>query len=325
MKTLIIIILIILCLIIIKKHIEPFINITLVDYMEMLSKDEDIKRGYLNKMAVADKDILDKYRKLNDLKNYIKNNQFNEIKSNLDAIKKQYIDTKIKLERLIFNKYKTNSINFYEYNNEFKKKLMNFINNINSYEETNYGYTDPNTCTLQESKWRFNDNEITTDIKNKDKYLMDSNLCCKNNTIEECKKKYKEELNKINEQKLVLQNKNQVIKLNKYKYDLYIININNGYLQYNNNSVTEIKSTTPYILESSNIDKLLFRVVTIDNINHLNNFMKHKLKYTDIEFPLYLIYKEEANHFITFEFNNLSIKPLNKDIIKQQIFYKKSF
>ena len=30
-------------------------------------------------------------------------------------------------------------------------------------------------------------------------------------------------------------------------------------------------------------------------------------------------------YFITFDFNNLSIQPLNKDIIKQQIFYKKSF
>ena len=86
-----------------------------------------------------------------------------------------------------------------------------------------------------------------------------------------------------------------------------------------------LKSPKNYIDEPKNLYNLLFRVVKINDLNHLNNFLKNRIEYSDIEFPLYLIYKEEANHFITFDFNNLSIQPLNKDIIKQQIFYKKSF
>ena len=316
MKTLIIIILIILCLIIIKKHIEPFI--TLADYEDMLSKDEDLKRAYLNKMAQDDKYILDKYRELNDLKNYIKNNQFNVIKSNLEAIKKQYNDTKIKLERLIFNKYKTNSINFYEYNNEFKQKLMSFINDINTHEVTDYGNTDP-TCTESGSvQWKFTDNDNISSIKTLDDNLMNDNRCCKKETITKCKTKYKEELNKINQQKLVLQNKDQVLELNKYKYDLYIINVNGGYLTH----TTDIKNN-----DLNNIGNLLFRVVKIDNLNHLNNFLQNKLNYTDVEFPLNIIYKEPQSqseiHCITLNNKQLSLQELNKDIIKDQIFYKK--
>ena len=328
MKTLIIIILIILCLIIIKKKIEPFLVTSYEDIMHMIETDEDIKRTYLNNYAEADKVILKKYRELNDLKIYIQNNNFNELKSNVEQIKKKYYDTKIKLERLIFNKYKTNSINFYEYNNEFRQKLISFINDINTNEVTDYGSTvDAKIC---DTNWRFPINDNTNEIKSIDDNdnLIDTDNCCKLTTPEECKKEYKTKLIELNQQKLVLQNEDQVLKLNKYKYDLYIININNKYLKYeyniDNNSKPEPVGKD-YIEEQKNLYNLLFRVVKINDLNHLNIFLTYRIEYSDIEFPLYLIYKEEANRFITFELNNLSIQPLNKDIIKQQIFYKKSF
>ena len=326
MKTLIIIILIILCLIIIKKKIEPFIETTYEDIMHMIETDEDIKRTYLNNYAEADKVILKKYRELNDLKNYIQNNNFKELKSNVEQIKKKYYDTKIKLERLIFNKYKTNSINFYEYNNEFRQKLKSFINDINTNEVSDYGRTD-DTC---DSKWKFPFNDNTNEIKsiNDNDNLIDPNNCCNLTKPEECKKEYKTKLIELNQQKLVLQNEDQVLKLNKYKYDLYIININNKYLKYDykdNNSKPEPVDKGNNTKDQKNLYNLLFRVVKINDLNHLNIFLTYRIEYSDIEFPLYLIYKEEANRFITFELNNLSIQPLNKDIIKQQIFYKKSF
>jgi len=127
MKYIILILILLMCLIIIRYTKEQFISYT--DMISQFKTDEDIFRTYLNKENKLDQAILDKYKELQELREYLIQKKYKDRIEDLEKVKINYDNTKKKLYKLMYNSYKPNNNNFQEKQMEFKNKLKLFIDN----------------------------------------------------------------------------------------------------------------------------------------------------------------------------------------------------
>jgi len=325
MKVLIIILIILICLIIIKSSYESFKGeTTKVDI-------EDINK-LLKANGLMDNNINDKLDEYKQLIISLEKNKLTNINGDITKLKRRYNNTKIQLENILFNKFRPNRLNFNDKQHAFKLKLNSFINDNNGHKLkiTNYGSIDTARCG---NKWRLPDN--VPPINNKKPYFDKNTKCCTPDTDkDDCISQYKKNVNLYNEYKLVLKNQNNKhLELNKIKDNIYIVNLNSQILEYNperkpNYDITPILGTFQDVINQK--ISVCFKVLEIIDLIHLNQYItKDHVIDKLIEYPLYLIVTHtNTNTAITIhgktdlEGEKLSIQPLSKEMIKQQIFYK---
>jgi hypothetical protein len=337
MKVLIIILIILICFIIIKSNYESFDNPTtqnddIDDILEELSKkyDQDII-------------IQDKITEYRDLKAHMdsKKNKFDD---NVDELQKRYNNTKIQLENILFNKLRPNRLDFNEKHQKFKLRVNSFMSDLNGgdIKMTHYGSidTDCNTYNwkLPDNVPFINTNQDATGNALGDTYFNKDSKCC-NIERDECIAQYKKNVTLSNEYKVVLKNQNNKhLELNKIKDNIYLVNLNSQILNYKcNTDGTTTKCTynsSPILTTYKSVidlkPELCFKLIEIKDLIHLNQFiLNEKLEDDLFEYPFYLLIPlEENNKAITIHSKNaldgerLSIQPLSKEMIAQQIFYK---
>ena len=117
---------------------EPLPEVTAIkenQILNILKNDPDIYRKYLKNLNDSDQEILDLYQEYSDLRDYIKEKKFDNLNKNLNQLRNNYNNTKKKLERILYNKYNPNKINFYDENQEFKDRMKTFISSLKDIKE----------------------------------------------------------------------------------------------------------------------------------------------------------------------------------------------
>ena len=333
MKVLIIILIILICFIIIKSNYEYFYTTSVaskpVYYNEILESLKSLRDNDLIDATVTAK--LDEY---NELRALIEGENKKTLE-NIEELKRRYNNTKIQLENILFNKVKPNRLNFNEKQQNFNLKLNSFMDDLrgNKKKMTHYGSMDQKKC---KGKWKLPDNVPSINNSGDYNYFNETTKCCIGGR-DECITKYKESLNLYNEYKVVLKNKNnnKQLELNKIKDNIYIVNLNSQILEYkcDNNNKCDYK-TIPRLTNFKDVDdaepSLCFKLIEIKDLIHLNQFIENEKIEDDLfEYPLYLLTpKDKSLYAITIHSKTkldgvrLSVEPLSKEMINQQIFYK---
>lgn len=281
--------------------------------------------------SIEKKTIQAKLTEYNTLREKIENKNTHNTE-----LKERYNITKKQLENILFNKFRPNRLNFNEKQQKFNLELNEFRDDLTGgkIKMTHYGSFDKKVCV---SKWKLPDNVPSINNKS-DPYFNVGTKCCIGGR-DECIKQYKQNVNLYNDYKVVLKNNNnKQLELNKITDNIYIVNLNAQILNYECSTSKDPACNyyiTPTLLcyKNPHINnvKVCFKLIEITDLIHLNQFIDNEKIEDDLfDYPLYLLIPlTEHYKAITIHSKNeldgerLSIQPLSKEMINQQIFYKK--
>jgi hypothetical protein len=334
MKVLILLLIIILFIIIFKYNYESFDNHDAANYEDVVEM--------LKQKDLIDDEIDSKLKDYKLLKDELENTKINKIKSDIGVLRSRYETTRLQLENILFNKFRPNRLDFNNKQQQFKLKLNSFVDDLNgpNLKITNYGHLDKDKCDKY-PHWKLPDNvpsinnkEITNSdgdvIKNP--YFDTNTKCCigtHGGQRDSCIKEYKKNIDLYNNYKFILKNgANKQLELNKIEENIYIINLNSQIIEFRK---SKDYKTIPLLHEYNNIistkPSICFKLIEIFDLNHLNQYLINEpIKVNLFEYPLYLITPiSQTTDVITIHNDGgeqLSIEPLNKKLISNQIFYK---
>jgi hypothetical protein len=341
MKVLILLLIIILWIIIIKSKYESFTNHEDDANHDDANFTDIIKR--LETKDLIDDEILTKLNDYKMLKEELKNTKIKRVKEDIETLKKRYDNTRIQLENILFNKFRPNRLDFNDKQQKFKLNLNSFIDDLKgtNLKITNYGHLDKENCKYPHWKLPKNapliNNKQRTNIDGeiiKDKYFDPDTKCCTaldGGTRDSCIKQYKKNIYLYNKYKVVLKNgDNKHLELNKIEDDIHIVNLNSQIIEY---SKTNQYKTIPIPGNYKNIisksPEICFKLIEIYDLNHLNQYVINGQIENDLlEYPVYLIRPLKSNkdgitiHNDGDAGQQLSIEPITKELITNQIFYK---